>query len=314
MAIVSLCRPANCSLLTISRGFPSIPATNEEWPGSLLIVGGSGNLGTVLRAGWPSQGPIPARWQARGDRGGGWLRFAPLDDPRAFAKAAEGARAILNLAGVVRGDGGALAANTTLAQAAVGAARASGVPRVLVASSAAVYGGSAERLAETTWCHPQTPYGHAKLAMEQAIDRERDRSGGPEICVLRIGNVAGADQLLGQRPADGRRQLALAADGRPPRRSYLGPGALARAIAGLAVAPSPLPPVLNLSSLRAVGMDDLLGRAGIDWLPVAADPPPLARVELDCGLAAGFLPQGALDQDAAAIVADWRAVCAGSVR
>ena len=280
----------------------------------MLIVGGSGNLGTVLRAGWPTDGPVRPVWQARGDKPGNWVRVSPLADPEAFARAARGHAAILNLAGVVRGDPEALALNTDLALAAVEAAVRGGVARVLIASSAAVYGAAADRPDESAPCRPASPYGRAKLAMERAVGDRLARGGGPETCLLRIGNVAGADQLLGRGDDRGTRRLALAADGLPPRRSYLGPQALARALAALAVAPGRLPAVLNLSSRHAIGMETLLAEAGIGWTVHAADPPPIARVELDCSAAAALLPEGVLDQDAASVVADWRAACGGRGR
>lgn len=263
----------------------------------LLVVGGTGRLGRLLRRAWSLErkGPEPV-WQARGRGRGGDLIFDPLD-PEAFRAAAARADAILNLAGSVSDDPALLAQHVTLAAAARNAARDAGVP-VFQVSSAAVYGGGSA-LSEDVPLAPAGEYGAAKQRMEKAL------SGFPGVTCLRIGNVAGADALLGR--AGESRVLDVFPDGLPARRSYIGPQALVAAVSRLtqlAVEGASLPAVINLALPGAVRMDALLAAAGVAWTARPAPACAISHVELDVSRA---LSLGLLDPrraDAGWIVAD----------
>jgi nucleoside-diphosphate-sugar epimerase len=140
--------------------------------------------------------------------------------------------------------------------------------------------------------------------MEAAARRWRVGSDAPRLTILRIGNVVGADTLLGG--GVGPVSLHRFADGSGPRRSYIGPVALARTLAGLAAAPA-LPPVLNVAAPGAVAMADLLEAAGRcrRWSP--APEGTVREVTLDTSLLGTILdlPPGG----AAAMVAEWRQLC-----
>lgn len=278
-----------------------------EFP-RLLVLGGSGRLGGLLRRVWSLSGTAAPQlvWQARrpGDFaafGGPSVVFDPLAEPGALARAVAAAEAVLLLAGPTRGTAEALSAHAALAGAVLDCA---GGRPVLLASSAAVYGRPAGRL-----CHeedapaPISDYGRAKAAMEAVA------AGRPGAVVLRIGNVAGADALLGQPAPPGGRRLQVFADGLAPRRSYIGPQALARALARLvrlAVGGAALPGVINLALPGAVGMEALLRAAGESWQADPAPPEAIAAVELavDRALALGLVPD--LPVTAAGLVADLR--------
>ncbi len=273
----------------------------------LLVIGGSGRLGRLLRRAWGAEGPSGLRpvWQARDPQGfagcgGPTLVFDPLAAPEAFRAAAQAADAVLALAGVTQGRAEDLALNSTLAQAAVAAA--AGRP-VFVASSAAVYGAVPPPglCRETDRLHPATPYGQAKAAMEAAV------AGAPGMVVLRIGNVAGADALLGRAAPPGGRVLHILPSGLAPQRSYIGPQALARALARLVrlgVAGQPLPEVLNLALPGVVAMDALLRAAGAGWRAEPAPDTLIERVELDTGRAVALGLVAETPATAAAILAD----------
>ncbi|MCB2116707.1 MAG: NAD-dependent epimerase/dehydratase family protein [Rhodobacteraceae bacterium] len=269
--------------------------------GRVLVVGGTGRLGTLLRAAWAVEGLPGLVWQRRSGEGEG-PRFDPLGDPAAYARAAAGARAILNLAGRVGGGEEDLARHADLARAALQAGAAAGVGRVFLASSAAVYGGAVSA-AESRPPAPVSDYGRAKLAMELAARAHRD---GPAITCLRIGNVAGADQLLAPRDGEGPQTLHVLADGGGLVRSYIGPRALARVLAALFAASGAghaLPEVLNVAQPGAVRMDALLRAAGRPWRGVPAPDAALPEVTLNTGAleaVIGPLPRA----DAGAIVAD----------
>ncbi|SDE29411.1 RmlD substrate binding domain-containing protein [Rhodobacter capsulatus] len=263
----------------------------------------------MLRRVWSLSGGVAPQtvWQARrpGDFaafGGPTVVFDPLAEPEALARAVASAAAVLLLAGPTRGTAAEMAAHRDLAAAVLD--RAGGRP-VLLASSAAVYGRPAGRL-----CHeedapaPVSDYGRAKVAMEAVA------AGRPGAVVLRIGNVAGADALLGQAAPPGGRRLHVFADGLAPRRSYIGPQALARALARLvrlaAGGGATLPGVINLALPGAVGMEALLRAAGESWQADPAPPEAIASVELavDRALALGLVPD--LPVTAAGLIADLR--------
>lgn len=279
----------------------------------VLVVGGTGRLGTLLAQAWARAGQGGLVWQARRPGAGGPV-FDPLTAPRDFAAAARGATAILCLAGRVGGDVAELADHAALGLAALGAAEAAGVRHVFLASSAAVYG-AADGAREEDAPRPLSDYGRAKCAMEEAaLAWAAARPSGPGVTCLRIANVAGADALLGLAEGDAPQRLDIFADGTGPRRSYLGPAALASLLTCLFAhvrAGESLPVLLNVALDGAVAMEALLNAAGRSWMPRPAPATALPLVRLDIArLAAlcGPLPTA----DAAAIVADLRATQAGA--
>ncbi|WP_413872376.1 NAD-dependent epimerase/dehydratase family protein [Albidovulum sp.] len=279
--------------------------------GRLLVVGGTGRLGGLLGRAWMQIGQGGLVWQRRTGAGAG-PRFDPLGDPAAYARAAAGASAILNLAGRVGGSARDDADHACLAQAALRAARDAGVAHVFLASSAAVYGNS-PFARETDAPAPVTGYGRAKAAMEEAaLAWAAAHPGGPGLSLLRIANVAGADALLAAQPGPDPQMLDIFPDGTGPRRSYLGPRTLAGILSRLvahARPGGPLPEVLNVALDGAVAMEALLDASGRAWAARPAPATALPVVRLDVArlaAIAGPLPAA----DAASIVADLRATLA----
>ena len=194
----------------------------------VLVLGATGRIGTILRKRWPQDpgwGAIrdQVTWQTRqvaAGLGPGWCGLDPLRQPGALAQAASGQTVILCLAGVVTGraPGSDLDDNVTLAEAAIRAA-ADTRARVILASSAAVYGNQAGVLDEAAVLAPQNAYGRAKATME-ARGAALGAELGVAVTSLRIGNIAGIDAILGGwRPGFSLDQFD---DGRTPRRSYIG--------------------------------------------------------------------------------------------
>ncbi|PPB79543.1 nucleoside-diphosphate-sugar epimerase [Albidovulum inexpectatum] len=269
----------------------------------VLIVGGTGRLGALLRRAWAAGGVTGLAWQARRAMPEADLVFDPLREPAAFARAAEGCDAVLMLAGVVSGDG--LSLNRALGMAAVEAARAGGARRVFLASSAAVYGRDAEDARESDTVCPVSAYGQAKLEMEQAVLARAAQIGQAAHC-LRIGNVAGADALLGQVD-DAPVSLDMFDGGKGPLRSYCGPRVLAEILLRLVRAPGDLPPVLNVAQPGAVRMEDLLEADGRVWRPRRARPEAIECVRLNTELLQSTI--GAITPASAiGIVADLRRI------
>jgi UDP-glucose 4-epimerase len=278
---------------------------------TLLLTGATGRVGRLICA----QGrlaPAPGlallaqhRDPARQDG----LFWPLLDGPQPLLRhvARAGApTAMIVLSGVTPAAGADLSLNTCLALAAVEAAQAAGIGRVLVASSSAVYGaGQGQAMDEASPLAPVNPYGQAKAAMEAALAPYRGK--GVEICLLRIGNVAGADALLLNVAAANGQPVVIDrfADGHGPLRSYIGAGALWQVLAGLAGHRAPLPPALNIAAPRPLRMEALAQAAGsaFHW----RDAPPTAHqsITLDCSRLMQLCPLDPAASRAETMVADW---------
>ncbi|MDZ7711256.1 MAG: NAD-dependent epimerase/dehydratase family protein [Roseovarius sp.] len=282
---------------------------------SVLLTGASGRVGRMLRHHWPDMAPdLALTPQYRRDVPPGALSWNPLDGPGALvahAQAGHRPGAIIALAGVTPGPGRDLSLNTALAEATLAAAHDAGVPRVLLASSSAVYGaGDGTPFAEDAPCAPVNAYGAAKRDMEAACDPWRAR--GLDICALRIGNVAGADALL-LNVARGGAGCAVVidrfADGGGPVRSYIGPATLAAVLATLCRHTGPLPEVINIAAPMPVAMTDLAEAAGAPHETRPAPPGAHQRITLDCRRLTALHDFAALDSTATGMVRQWRKAC-----
>ncbi|GAB5447988.1 MAG: NAD(P)-dependent oxidoreductase [Gymnodinialimonas sp.] len=234
--------------------------------------------------------------------------FWPLSEPTDSALAAQDFDAIICLAGVTPGPGADLSQNARLAEVVLEAAHQAGIPRVILASSSAVYGaGDGTPFAETDATAPVNAYGEAKIAMEAACTPWR--TAGLEVCCLRIGNVAGADALLLNvaRAQDGA-PLAIDCfeDGRGPVRSYIGAGTLARVLADLATHPAPLPPILNVAEPGFVFMEDLARAADHPFAYRPAQKGAFQRITLECSRLEALHAFDPAPADAARMVEQWK--------
>ncbi|MCD9149777.1 NAD-dependent epimerase/dehydratase family protein [Pseudophaeobacter flagellatus] len=294
-----------------------------------VILGASGRIGALLRQFWcPEQSPrttatAQLHWQSRQPLRDAHSRplanpvLDPLAEPTRLAALVARADVVLCLAGSIPGRGGDLADNSRLAEATIRAsaqARRPGTdqpPRVLLASSAAVYGNQPGLLAEDQPLHPVQPYGIAKAEMEQRATRLGQQLGVP-VTALRISNIAGLDAILGGwTPGFCLDQFG---DGSSPRRSYVGPQALARILAAL-LPRTDLPPCLNLAQPGLIEMGALLRAADLPFQLRPAAASAIAEVGLDVGrlarLLAGTPVQQSLLQTPAQVdqlVADWATI------
>lgn len=251
----------------------SIISTNASDDSQVLLLGASGRLGRMLRQHWPVLGQLRGQSRQPVD---GLLRFDPLASPKELISAASGVKSVICLSGITpahaAASGDAMSLNTDLALAAIDAAPVSA--RVFIVSSAAVYGAADGPHFEETMAYPVSEYGRAKLEMEQAALAK----GSGRVCVLRIGNVAGADAILGGWQEG--MGLDLLPDGRTPRRSYIGPQSLAKVIHALSLAHT-LPDILNIAAPGVVGMGNLLDAAGLKWAARTPDASVIEEVALD---------------------------------
>lgn len=290
---------------------------------AVLLVGGTGRVGRMLRHHWALDAKAPrlvvqSRQELPGC--GDQVLWSPLAGPQGLEPQLQrlglpDLTAMIVLAGVTPGITAAgepadLEDNLRLAEACLAAARALGIGRVLLASSAAVYGAAADGHAfdEQAPLNPVNPYGAAKLRMERAC--QPWRAAGMDLCLLRIGNVAGADALLGanHRPDGLSPQIVIDrfADGGGPVRSYIAAGALTHVLVQLTCLPTALPPVLNIAAPEPVAMVALAQAAG--WAPGFRPAPSSAhqRIVLDCGLLAGICPPEPRDNLPTEMVHQWK--------
>ena len=234
---------------------------NKQPAGPVVVTGAQGRIGRLLHQVWSQPAypaPNPVVWTSRQSGTAVWN--IGHDAPTLPSDAV-----ILHLAAVLHGPG--LDQNSAMTEEVCRTAIATGARHVFVVSTAAVYrpGGN---LAETAALAPSSPYGRAKLKAEQAAMRLLSAAGGPGLTVLRIGNLAGADALLGGVRAGPPVVLDPVAGSGGPLRSYIGPGVLAGVLAALirrAMTGAPMPRVLNVAQPGVVAMADLLMAAGHSW-------------------------------------------------
>ncbi|SEK92660.1 NAD-dependent epimerase/dehydratase family protein [Pacificibacter marinus] len=204
----------------------------------------------------------------------------------------------------------ALTAHVTLVEQALNAAASIDVRRVIVASSSAVYGaGHGVPFHESDVLEPVNAYGVAKCEMEK-VCRARANTLGIDLCFLRIGNVAGADALLGSaalwQQGDAPVVLDIFPDGQGPRRSYIGPQSLAFVLSGLAQQSGLLADVINVAAPQSVSMNALLDAAGIDWQARYVAASPLQDIALNCSLLEELVLVTNADSAPSNIIGQWR--------
>jgi hypothetical protein len=290
-----------------------------------LILGAGGRVGRMwrhlaARGLWP--GPEPF-WQTSDGREGtlAWGGYRHEPDPR-WLDSIPPDTPIIVLAGKTREDPDSAALpdrderimrlgqdNEAPVAWAEHFVREYGLGPILMCSSAAVYGAAPQP------CHEEGPlegtsiYGRAKIWMEEEMWWPLTAKGPLRICALRIGNVAGADALFGAMAA-GPVTLDRFPDGSAPRRAYVGPLTLARAMLALLAAPgvpgiaSPSTgdqaigdtgrgwPAVNLAQPGAIAMDAILAAAGhpFSWRPAPPDALPALEMDLSRLLALVSLP------------------------
>ena len=228
---------------------------------------------------------------------------------------------VLNLAGKTPTNPGAAsdadyaAANVDYAERLIEVAAAQGVSRVLLASSASVYGRPAEPdvpIREDVALAPLSDYAQSKTEMEQTANSLAEKFPHLGITCLRIATIAGADALLQnafRAGSDAPLLLDQFANGKGPQRSYIGLGKLADVLFDLSVSDRDLPATLNVANNQPVRMEDLLEqvktyRPGFAWRYRPAPEGAIETVVFDTGCLDALLPDHAKSQSPRELVAD----------
>lgn len=257
-----------------------------------LILGANGRIGRLLRTGLNGVTPI---WQARADAD---LCFDIMTDTDALRAACARADVILTLAGTTHhSDAGLADLNVALPRKVLDNAQGK---HVFLMSSAAVYGAQSGEMFEGSALRPGNAYGTQKVAMEVLAKAHK-----APCTILRLGNVVGADALLGT----GQDNFTLHSfpDGTTPLRSYIGPRLLGHVLGAL-MARDALPPILNIATPEPVSMADLLRAAGHSWTTAPAPESAIACVSLNTALLQSLVPLPKNASRAPALVSDWQSV------
>jgi nucleoside-diphosphate-sugar epimerase len=269
-----------------------------------IVTGASGRIGKMVMRRWQLQPPpgivfVP---QYRRPTPGGllWNMVSGPDQLERWISANGPVDGLLVLSGATPKPGANMQDNLDIVQAAINAAKSTGIKRMLVASSSAVYGtGGSTALTEAMPAKPETPYGAVKAAAEALCKNQAD--AGLDITCMRIGNVAGADALLGANQSTPIK-LDQFPDGHGPLRSYIGPETFADVMTALALFSGRLPPVLNIAAQKPVTMQALLEAAQMPWTFVTAGAGAAQSVVLNTELLGSLFDFGANAAEAAEMI------------
>jgi nucleoside-diphosphate-sugar epimerase len=279
-----------------------------------IFLGSSGRVGQMLARIWPHAGgrDLLVDWQYRQHSGiynpcVVWPNFASSTPLLEHVQNVGRLDGMFMFCGVTPQSAhkSEMHDNIRIARDAVNAAVDSGIKRVILASSSAVYGEGLNH-SEASRAHPASEYGAAKLEMEQACRRIAGQHD-LELCCLRIGNVVGADSVtLHAANTQSILELDIYPDGSGPRRSYVGPDMLAKILIDLALYKGCLPDVLNVGSRTPVTMDDLLNAANIRWSARMGQADASQNITLNCTLLEQLCGAGIAAATPMQMITEWR--------
>ena len=261
----------------------------------VLVLGATGRIGKMLQVVWQDEASVTPTWHGRNASD---ITFDIMDDTDALRSAIGANDVVLNLAGATHhGDDLTDGPNQALARQIL--EHAQDTP-VLLISSAAIYGPQNGHLSEATKPQPVSDYGHDKLAMERVA------ADHPNAKVLRLGNVVGADALLGTPRSV--YTVDRFANGLTPRRSYIAPQQLGMVFVKLINHIDKIPAIVNIATPEPVAMGDLLDAAGKNWQPRPAPPDAIAEVTLDTSSLEKLVKFAPDASQAGVLVKDWQQV------
>lgn len=244
----------------------------SQGKGKILVLGGSGRIGSMMRESWDLKSPTNVIWQYR--KVFEYQEHRPLHsvvsfDPISYSSSIVNklgkVDTVVCLAGVSSGTKSELSLNTQLAKASLSLAEDLGANRLFYGSSAAVYG-YGEALSECDTPQPVSDYGQSKIDAEKFLSESKSRVS---IISMRMANALFADSITGQLrlpPQDNAIHLDFFPDGKSLLRSYIDPRSLGHIFDMLSVKPIPAYSVLNIASVEAIQTDHLLNELRVPWV------------------------------------------------
>jgi hypothetical protein len=244
----------------------------SQGKGKILILGGSGRIGSMMRESWDIKSPTNVIWQHR--KVFEYQEHRPLHsvvsfDPISYSSSIVNklgkVDTVVCLAGVSSGTQSELCLNTQLAEASLSLAEDLGANRLFYGSSAAVYG-YGEALNEFDTLYPVSDYGQSKIDAEKFLNESKSHVS---IISMRMANALFADSITGQLrlpPQDNAINLDFFPDGKSLLRSYIDPLSLGHILDMLSVIPIPAFSVLNIASVEAIKADYLLNELRVPWV------------------------------------------------
>ncbi len=253
----------------------------------ILVTGAAGAVGGALLAELSGKGHDVIATDIRAPEALHGARFAPMDvrgDDPATLIGAEGPEVVIHLASVVtppKGTGRdfAYAVDVTGTRNVLEACLATGVGRLVTASSGAAYGYHADNAVPLRESDPirgnvEFPYAHHKRLVEEVLAEARETAPQLEQVVLRIGTVLGGG-IDNQITALFRKKRLLALTGSDSPFVFIWTEDLARILAR-AAGDGP-PGIFNVAGDGALGMAEI---AQILGKPLLRLPPGAVRAAL----------------------------------
>ena len=245
---------------------------SSQGTGRILVLGGSGRIGSMTREGWDIKSPTNVIWQSRKvfehkeDRPlHKLISFDPISYSSSILNKLGKVDTVVCLAGVSSGTQSELSLNTQLAEASLSLAEDLGANRLFYGSSAAVYG-YGEALNEFDTLNPVSDYGQSKIDAEKFLSESNSHVS---IISMRMANALFADSITGRLrlpPQDNVINLDFFPDGKSLLRSYIDPLSLGHILDMLSVIPIPAFSVLNIASVEAIKADYLLNELRVPWV------------------------------------------------
>lgn len=237
----------------------------------ICVTGATGRLGTFVRAHIERKGLDQFIFQSRNppkDVFGNWVNWSL--NGSTIPQELESVDTIIHLAGTTHTGQPASdhrdfeESNVQVTKNLLHAVEGSNVSKILIASSASVYGKPKRGqpiLKETDLTVPLNEYGKSKLSMENAVFEWNQTTAVQKAHILRIGNIFGADQLVQNAlKLESGKELFIDQfeSGLGPLRSYIGPIGLAKVLVQLATTDQTIPDVLNVADAPGVRMESLI--------------------------------------------------------
>ena len=236
-----------------------------ESPINILVIGGESKVARLMRRHCLYDANFSLVFQSRNELAKSDVYWDPLKSNSNFVYKTKNDikfDALLNLAGPTQNQNAHLNAEIAF-NCCILADRLS-IPKVFLASSAAVYGIHQTRFLETDCCSPVNLYGEAKLKMENSCFAG---SFNTNVLGLRMGNFVGADSLSLNVLTNETISLDISTSNVSGLRSYLGPLSFLRILRSLIEDTTLHNRPINIANPRPFRMQEFLDKLKVPYYP-----------------------------------------------